>query len=64
MALKLRESNKYILMKTLITMKKIINFTIIYSYCLSYGQEIGLKIGDIAPELAYDNPRKKMKLLV
>ena len=65
LALKLRESNKYILMKTLITMKKIINFTIIYCFIttLSYGQEIGLKIGDIAPELAYDNPKgEKMKL--
>ena len=65
LALKLRESNKYILMKTLITMKKIINFTIIYCFIttLSFGQEIGLKIGDIAPELAYDNPKgEKMKL--
>jgi len=30
---------------------------------ISSGQEIGLKIGDIAPELAYNNPKgKEMKL--
>ncbi len=30
---------------------------------LSFGQEVGLKTGDIAPELAYNNPKgKEMKL--
>tara|TARA_B100002052_G_scaffold80562_6_gene73730 strand:- start:2500 stop:3075 length:576 start_codon:yes stop_codon:yes gene_type:complete len=65
LALKLQGSIKYIFKKTLITMKKILNFTIIYCFIttLSFGQEIGLKIGDIAPELAYDNPKgEKMKL--
>ena len=46
-------------------MKKII--TLIAINCLiiqlSFGQGIGLKIGDIAPELAYNNPKgEKMKL--
>ena len=46
-------------------MKKII--TLIAINCLiiqlSFGQVIGLKIGDIAPELAYNNPKgEKMKL--
>jgi thiol-disulfide isomerase/thioredoxin len=46
-------------------MKKIITFTLFYCLIatLSFGQEIGLKIGDIAPELEYSNPKgKKMKL--
>ena len=46
-------------------MKKII--TLIAIKCLiinlSFGQKIGLKIGDIAPELAYNNPKgEQMKL--
>ena len=46
-------------------MKKLITF--IFINCLiislSFGQKIGLKIGDIAPELAYNNPKgKEMKL--
>ena len=46
-------------------MKKIITFILInyLIISLSTGQEIGLKIGDIAPELAYNNPKgKEMKL--
>ena len=46
-------------------MKQIITFTLINCLIitLSFGQEIGLKIGDIAPELAYNNPKgKEMKL--
>jgi thiol-disulfide isomerase/thioredoxin len=46
-------------------MKKIITFILINCLIIttSLGQEIGLKIGDIAPELAYNNPKgKKMKL--
>jgi thiol-disulfide isomerase/thioredoxin len=46
-------------------MKKLITFTLINCLILtlSLGQEIGLKIGDIAPELAYNNPKgKEMKL--
>jgi len=46
-------------------MKKLITFTLINCLILtlSFGQEIGLKIGDIAPELAYNNPKgKEMKL--
>ena len=46
-------------------MKKLI--TVLLIHCLmitiSFGQEIGLRIGDIAPELAYKNPKgKKMQL--
>lgn len=46
-------------------MKKIISLTLInYVFIsLSFGQEIGLRIGDIAPELEYENPiGEKMKL--
>ena len=46
-------------------MKKLITFTLIDCLIIisSFGQEIGLKIGDIAPELAYKNPKgKEMKL--
>ena len=46
-------------------MKKLMTFTIINCLIitLSFGQEIGLKIGDIAPELAYNNPKgEEMKL--
>ena len=46
-------------------MKKLITFTLINCLIitLSFGQEIGLKIGDFAPELAYNNPKgKEMKL--
>ena len=40
-------------------MKKLIAFTLInyLIITLSFGQEIGLKIGDVAPELAYNNPK-------
>ena len=42
-------------------MKKIF-ITTLLSYCVifMFGQEIGLKIGDIAPELAYENPKGKI----
>ena len=46
-------------------MKKIITFTFIncFTFTLLLGQQIGLKIGDIAPELAYENPAgTEMKL--
>lgn len=46
-------------------MKKLLTFIAINCLIitLSFGQEIGLKIGDIAPELAYNNPKGvKMKL--
>ena len=46
-------------------MKKLISLTVIICLIgtIAFGQEIGLKIGDIAPELAYDNPKgDKMKL--
>ena len=46
-------------------MKKLITFILINCLIisLSFGQKIGLKIGDIAPELAYNNPKgKEMKL--
>ena len=46
-------------------MKKILNFTFIscIAVTLSFGQTVGLKIGDIAPELAYENPNgKELKL--
>ena len=39
--------------------------TLLFSYLftLTYSQEIGLKIGDIAPELAYNNPKgEELKL--
>lgn len=50
-------------------MKKIISFTLINCFIITLGfgqvesKKIGLKIGDIAPELEYNNPKgKKMKL--
>ncbi len=44
-------------------MKKILIIAFSFLTTLSFSQEIGLKIGDIAPELAYSNPKgKKMKL--
>lgn len=46
-------------------MKKLLTFIAINCLIinLSFGQEVGLKIGDIAPELAYNNPKGvKMKL--
>ncbi|KRO65574.1 MAG: hypothetical protein ABR80_00385 [Cryomorphaceae bacterium BACL11 MAG-121015-bin20] len=46
-------------------MKKLLTFIAINCLIitLSFGQGIGLKIGDIAPELAYNNPKGvKMKL--
>jgi thiol-disulfide isomerase/thioredoxin len=44
-------------------MKKIITIALCFLTTLSFSQEIGLKIGDIAPELAYNNPKgKEMKL--
>ena len=48
-------------------MKKILIATLIYCSIatLTSAQEIGLSIGDKAPELAYSNPKgKKMKLSV
>ena len=46
-------------------MQRLITFTLIHFLIIttSFSQEIGLKIGDIAPELSYDNPKgKKMQL--
>tara|TARA_B100000214_G_scaffold127407_1_gene90587 strand:+ start:4575 stop:5087 length:513 start_codon:yes stop_codon:yes gene_type:complete len=46
-------------------MKKIINLLLIHCLIitLSFGQKIGLRIGDKAPELSYENPNgKEMKL--
>ena len=46
-------------------MKKLLAFIAINCLIinLSFGQEVGLKIGDIAPELSYNNPKGvKMKL--
>ena len=46
-------------------MKKLLTFIAINCLIinLSFGQEVGLKIGDIAPELSYNNPKGvKMKL--
>ena len=46
-------------------MKKLISLTVIICLIstIAFGQEIGLKIGDRAPELAYNNPKgKEMKL--
>ena len=50
-------------------MKKLISFTLINCFIitLTFGQgvskKVGLKIGDLAPELEYNNPKgKKMKL--
>ena len=46
-------------------MKKIITFAIIncFFFTLSFGQVVGLKIGDIAPELAYKNPKGEIMKL-
>ena len=44
-------------------MKKIITIAFCFLTTLSFSQEIGLKIGDIAPELAYNNPNgEELKL--
>ena len=44
-------------------MRKILIVASCFLTTLSFSQEIGLKIGDIAPELAYSNPKgQKMKL--
>ena len=44
-------------------MRKIITIAFCFLTTLSFSQEIGLKIGDIAPELAYNNPNgEKLKL--
>ena len=46
-------------------MKKLLIFTLINCFIvtLSFSQEVGLKIGDVAPELSYNNPiGNKMKL--
>ena len=44
-------------------MKKILIIAFSFLTILSFSQEIGLKIGDISPELEYSNPKgKKMKL--
>ena len=46
-------------------MKKLLILTLINCFIvtLSFSQEVGLKIGDIAPELSYNNPiGNKMKL--
>ena len=44
-------------------MKKKIIIVFCFLTTLSFSQEVGLKIGDIAPELAYNNPNgKKLKL--
>jgi thiol-disulfide isomerase/thioredoxin len=46
-------------------MKKLLIFTLINCFIvtLSFSQEVGLKIGDVAPELSYNNPTgNKMKL--
>ena len=44
----------------LIKMKKLL-FTLLFLclFTFTYSQEIGLKIGDIAPELAYNNPNEE-----
>ena len=45
-------------------MKKLL-FTLLFSclFTFTYSQAIGVKIGDIAPELAYNNPKgKELKL--
>ena len=46
-------------------MKKLFLFTLINCFALSlaFGQEIGLNIGDIAPELAYNNPKGEVMKL-
>ena len=46
-------------------MKKTLNLIFIscIAVTLSFGQEVGLRIGDIAPELAYENPNgQELKL--
>lgn len=51
--------------KTYNFMKKLFLFTLINCFVLSctFGQEIGLNIGDKAPELAYSNPKGKVMKL-
>lgn len=46
-------------------MKKLLIFTLINCFIvtLSFGQEIGLNIGDKAPELAYNNPKGEVMKL-
>ena len=45
-------------------MKKLLTTLLLSCFIIfTYAQEIGLKIGDIAPELAYENPKgKELKL--
>ena len=44
-------------------MRKIVIIALSFLTTLSFSQEVGLKIGDIAPELAYNNPKgKELKL--
>ncbi len=44
-------------------MRKILIIALCFLTTLSFSQEVGLKIGDIAPELAYNNPKgKELKL--
>ena len=45
-------------------MKKLLATLLLSCFIIfTYAQEIGLKIGDIAPELAYENPKgKELKL--
>jgi thiol-disulfide isomerase/thioredoxin len=44
-------------------MRKTLIIALCFLTTLSFAQEVGLKIGDIAPELAYDNPTgNKLKL--
>jgi len=44
-------------------MRKILIIALCFFTTLSFSQEVGLKIGDIAPELAYNNPKgKELKL--
>ena len=44
-------------------MMKIVIIALSFLTTLSFSQEVGLKIGDIAPELAYNNPKgKELKL--
>jgi thiol-disulfide isomerase/thioredoxin len=41
-------------------MRKIVIIALSFLTTLSFSQEVGLKIGDIAPELAYNNPKGKV----
>ena len=44
-------------------MRKTLIIALCFLTTLSFAQEVGLKIGDIAPELAYNNPKgKELKL--